>query len=130
MRLLCWLLYVSSWLSTMGCVSWAPHLRRIGLASRYGLFARMTTTRDEVVLRELHRLPPTLAQEAEAAGLARPSGDKHWVELALPYKPGPLGRPPPVLWLHMPRLDWQLWFVALTWARSRLHEASLTQLGS
>eukprot|EP00435_Cladocopium_sp_Y103_P000249 s632_g1.t1 len=72
-----------------------------------------------VVLRELHRLPPDLAQRAVRDGLARPRPgrpEEFWVELALPFKPGPLNRAPPVLLNHMPRLDWQMWFVSLRWA--------------
>jgi len=90
-------------------------LRPLHLGGRYGLFASMTTTRDEVVIRELHRLPRELMQDS---CLVRPAGDGcFWVELALPFKPGPLDRSPPLLMTHMPRLDWQLWFVSLEWAR-------------
>ncbi|CAE7511212.1 LMF2 [Symbiodinium pilosum] len=89
------------------------------LACRYGLFASMTTSRDEVVIRELHALPHEVAQQAERDGLAsKAHDDKYWVELAFPYKPGPLNRAPPVLLTHMPRLDWQLWFVSLQWEQS------------
>ncbi|CAJ1358802.1 unnamed protein product [Effrenium voratum] len=95
---------------------WLKHRR---LANRYGLFARMTTTRDEVVIRELHELPEELGEQAARDGLVRKEGKKFWVELALPYKPGPLNRKPPSLWTHMPRLDWQLWFVSLAWARGQ-----------
>ncbi|CAE7187446.1 lmf2 [Symbiodinium sp. KB8] len=89
------------------------------LACRYGLFARMTTTRDEVVIRELHQLPQDLGQLAIRDGLAtKADGNTYWVELVFPHKPGPLSRRPPVLFTHMPRLDWQLWFVSLQWAQS------------
>lgn len=60
----------------------------------YGLFARMTTDRHEVWI------------EASDDG-------RTWERYVLPYQPGPLDRRPPVLGLHMPRLDWQLWFAAL-----------------
>merc|ERR1712061_860737 len=87
------------------------------LGGRYGLFARMTTTRDEIILRELHALPEDVARAAGRE--VSPSQDgRYWVELALPYKPGPVDRPPPWLLSHMPRLDWQLWFASLSWARS------------
>src|SRR6185295_12329343 len=33
--------------------------------------------------------------------------------LVFRYKPGDLRRRPPVLPLHMPRLDWQMWFAGL-----------------
>eukprot|EP00929_Paragymnodinium_shiwhaense_P061728 TRINITY_DN30855_c0_g1_i1.p1 TRINITY_DN30855_c0_g1~~TRINITY_DN30855_c0_g1_i1.p1 ORF type:complete len:326 (+),score=37.55 TRINITY_DN30855_c0_g1_i1:73-978(+) len=88
------------------------------LSYRYGLFAGMTTTRDEVVVRELHELPEAVAREA--GSLVRPDGDgRYWVELSLPYKPGPIDRPPPWLLFHMPRLDWQCWFLSLSLARGR-----------
>ena len=64
----------------MGSVPFPPLLLKHGLAGRYGLFARMTTSRDEVVLRELHRLPKELARSAEEAGLARKIGGEHWVD--------------------------------------------------
>lgn len=122
-----WALYTASTVSAIHriCAPKAPEgwcrrieerLRALGLAGRYGLFARMTTSRDEVVLRELHRLPPDLAQRAVRDGLAVSAGEEFWVELALPFKPGPLNRAPPLLLNHMPRLDWQMWFVSLRWA--------------
>ena len=127
-----WALYTVAILSSLHriCTSKSPSwvgveekLHSLNLAQRYGLFARMTTTRDEVIIRELHELPPQLAERAVQDKLAIPADrmpwdpQKFWVELALPYKPGPLNRPPPVLLTHMPRLDWQMWFVSLTWAR-------------
>ena len=42
--------------------------------------APRTTSRDEVVLRELHRLPADLAQRALRDGLAQPAeGEEFWV---------------------------------------------------
>ncbi|CAK9065064.1 unnamed protein product [Durusdinium trenchii] len=126
-----WALYTAGTVATLHTICradaapvwcrWAEKwLSSHGLAGRYGLFARMTTTRDEVIIKELHRLPKALAESAIQDGLAKPAAGevgKFWVELALPYKPGPLNRAPPVLFTHMPRLDWQMWFVSLTWAR-------------
>lgn len=60
----------------------------------YGLFARMTTERPEIVI------------EGSRDGTT-------WKPYELPYKPGALERRPPWLVGHMPRLDWQLWFAAL-----------------
>jgi hypothetical protein len=60
----------------------------------YGLFRVMTTER------------PEIAVEISDDGVA-------WRELLFRYKPGPLDRRPPVVPLHMPRLDWQMWFAAL-----------------
>ena len=64
------------------------------LANGYGLFQVMTTRRHELVL------------EASADG-------EDWEEIEFRYKPGDPRRAPPVLGLHMPRLDWQMWFAAL-----------------
>ncbi|QSX38166.1 lipase maturation factor family protein [Shewanella sedimentimangrovi] len=69
-------------------------LRPWQLASPYGVFAVMTTTRPEILI------------EGSEDGI-------HWQAYDLPYKPGDKARPP--LWNipHQPRLDWQLWFAAL-----------------
>jgi predicted DCC family thiol-disulfide oxidoreductase YuxK len=60
----------------------------------YGLFAVMTTTRDEIVI------------EVSADG-------RDWREWPFLWKPGDPRRAPPVVAPHMPRLDWQMWFAAL-----------------
>ncbi|MBI5245702.1 MAG: lipase maturation factor family protein [Elusimicrobia bacterium] len=62
--------------------------------NRYGLFAVMTRTRDEI------------AVEVSADG-------HEWREWPFPYKPGDARRAPPWVAPHMPRLDWQMWFAAL-----------------
>jgi len=64
----------------------------------YGLFATMTKRRPEIRI------------EVSVDG-------RDWVEWPLPYKPGPLDRMPPQVAPHMPRLDWQLWFAALSSCR-------------
>src|SRR5580698_5097501 len=60
----------------------------------YGLFAVMTTQRDEIVI------------EGSNDGV-------EWREYEFHYKPGDLGRRPPWNIPHQPRLDWQMWFAAL-----------------
>src|SRR6185437_6090444 len=60
----------------------------------YGLFRVMTTERPEIVV------------EGSADG-------EHWKEYEFRYKPGPVSRRPPFVEPHQPRLDWQMWFVAL-----------------
>ncbi len=60
----------------------------------YGLFARMTVERPELII------------EGSMDG-------RDWREYALPYKPGDLSRRPGWVAPHQPRLDWQLWFAAL-----------------
>jgi hypothetical protein len=60
----------------------------------YGLFAVMTTTRPEIEI------------EGSADGVT-------WKPYVFRFKPGPLDREPRLVPLHLPRLDWQLWFAAL-----------------
>ncbi|MDE2144169.1 MAG: lipase maturation factor family protein, partial [Elusimicrobia bacterium] len=60
----------------------------------YGLFAMMTTTRDEIMVEV--------------------SADGHvWKEWPFRWKPGDPSRAPRFVAPHMPRLDWQMWFAAL-----------------
>ncbi len=65
------------------------------LANPYGLFAVMTTRRDE------------LAVEGSMDGST-------WVPYAFPFKPGNVAARPRWATPHQPRLDWQMWFAALT----------------
>jgi len=81
------------------------------LASGYGLFAEMTIARPEITI------------EASLDGAT-------WEPYIFRYKPGPLDRRPPIVPLHMPRLDWQMWFAAISWPQAdhwqaTLHEALL-----
>lgn len=62
--------------------------------NHYGLFASMTTTRDEISL------------EGSDDGVT-------WKEYSFRWKPGDLSRRPPFCVPHMPRLDWQMWFASL-----------------
>jgi len=64
------------------------------LVSSYGLFAVMTTKRNEIVI------------EGSNDGL-------DWREYEFRYKPGDVARRPPWNIPHQPRLDWQMWFAAL-----------------
>jgi hypothetical protein len=65
------------------------------VVNSYGLFAVMTTTRPEIVFEG--------------------SNDQQtWLEYELPYKPGDVHRQLPVIAPLQPRLDWQLWFAALS----------------
>jgi len=64
------------------------------LVSSYGLFAVMTTERNEIVI------------EGSRDGI-------EWREYAFRYKPGDVRRRPPWNIPHQPRLDWQMWFAAL-----------------
>jgi predicted DCC family thiol-disulfide oxidoreductase YuxK len=64
------------------------------IVSPYGLFAVMTTTRDEIIV------------EGSDDGA-------RWREYEFRYKPGDVNRRPPWNIPHQPRLDWQMWFAAL-----------------
>jgi lipase maturation factor 1 len=63
--------------------------------NRYGLFAVMTTERNEIAI------------EGSLDGVT-------WRAYELPWKPGRLDVMPSFATPHMPRLDWQLWFAALS----------------
>ena len=65
------------------------------LVNSYGLFAVMTTERQEIVVEGSN------------------DGDT-WLAYEFPYKPGDLRRAPPLVAPHQPRLDWQMWFAALS----------------
>ena len=60
----------------------------------YGLFAVMTTRRPEIIV------------EGSNDG-------RTWLPYEFRWKPGDVRRPPAFTGLHMPRLDWQMWFAAL-----------------
>jgi hypothetical protein len=65
------------------------------IANTYGLFASMTTTRPEI----------------EVQG----SNDgQTWLDYEFRYKPGDLRQPPHWVAPYQPRLDWQMWFAALS----------------
>jgi predicted DCC family thiol-disulfide oxidoreductase YuxK len=64
------------------------------LSNSYGLFAVMTTSRDEIVV------------EGSADG-------QTWLAYEFKYKPGNLARRLPWVAPYQPRLDWQMWFAAL-----------------
>jgi hypothetical protein len=66
----------------------------------YGLFATMTTHRHEI--------------EIEGS-----DDGKQWRTYTFRWKPGDPARRPEFAGLHMPRLDWQMWFAALSDWRSQ-----------
>ena len=65
------------------------------IVNTYGLFAVMTTQRIEIVL------------EGSADGTT-------WQPYEFKYKPGDLNRAPGWVAPYQPRLDWQMWFAALS----------------
>ncbi|KAL8577736.1 hypothetical protein ACOMHN_065553 [Nucella lapillus] len=72
--------------------------RPFHIVASYGLFRRMTGVggRPEVVIEGSH------------------DRDGGWKEYNFLYKPGNLSARPPVVAPHQPRLDWQMWFAALS----------------
>jgi hypothetical protein len=65
------------------------------IVNSYGLFAVMTTTRPEIILEG--------------------SNDEvTWTEYSFRFKPGNLHRALPLIAPYQPRLDWQMWFAALS----------------
>ncbi len=69
-------------------------LEPLRMVSSYGLFAVMTTERNEIII------------EGSDDGA-------DWREYEFRYKPGDVARRPPWNIPHQPRLDWQMWFAAL-----------------
>jgi hypothetical protein len=65
------------------------------VSSNYGLFAIMTTTRDEIQI------------EGSDDGTT-------WKPYAFRWKPGDMQRRPGFVAPYQPRLDWQMWFAALS----------------
>ena len=82
----------SPWLSPFGWV--AEQLAPFRSVNNYGLFAVMTTQRNEIIL------------EGSNDGT-------NWLAYEFKYKPGDLRRRPAFIAPCQPRLDWQMWFAAL-----------------
>ena len=72
----------------------AGELEPFRTVNAYGLFAVMTTQRNEIVL------------EGSNDGL-------DWQPYEFKYKPGEVSRRPAFVAPRQPRLDWQMWFAAL-----------------
>jgi len=99
-------LFALSWVPTLGAMRW-PAARLGPIASlyrfvsplravdSYGLFAVMTTSRREIIV------------EGSADGT-------EWLPYEFRYKPGDVTRRPRFVAPHQPRLDWQMWFAALS----------------
>jgi hypothetical protein len=83
-------------------IAWPAPIARIGevfepfrVLNSYGLFRVMTKTRPEIEI------------EGSDDGVV-------WKPYVFPWKPGPLDRAPSQVAPHQPRLDWQMWFAALS----------------
>ena len=77
-------------------------LQPFSLVSGYGLFRTMTTTRPEIFI------------EGSMDG-------ETWLAYDFKYKPGDPARAPRFFQPHMPRVDWQMWFAALSLERLMPH---------
>jgi hypothetical protein len=71
------------------------HADTFHIISQYGLFANMTTTRPEIILEG--------SDDGEV-----------WKPYEFEYKPGNVKRHLPWVAPYQPRLDWQMWFAALS----------------
>lgn len=77
-------------------VIWAYNsIAPLRIVNTYGPFAVITTERNEIII------------EGSDDGI-------EWREYAFKYKPGDVNRRPPWNIPHQPRLDWQMWFAALS----------------
>lgn len=65
------------------------------IVNSYGPFAVMSTTRNEIIIEG--------SRDRES-----------WTAYGFKYKPGDLSRRPEWIIPHQPRLDWQMWFAALS----------------
>jgi hypothetical protein len=90
--------FLTLWFRRWRWPSWLSRVREAVMPFRslntYGLFAVMTTSRPEIIIEG--------------------SNDGHtWLAYEFKWKPGDVRRRPAFTGLHMPRLDWQMWFAAL-----------------
>ena len=74
---------------------WLGPLYPFSTFNNYGLFTTMTTERREIEIQGTH-------------------DGEHWVPYVFKFKPGPIDRAPGLVAPHQPRLDWQMWFAALS----------------
>jgi len=83
------------------------------LVNGYGLFAVMTTERPEIIV------------EGSNDGVI-------WSAYEFKWKPGDVNRRPRFVAPHQPRLDWQMWFAALSYYQSTpwFHQFLLRLLGN
>lgn len=78
----------------------------------YGLFRRMTGVGEWKDLHGIEKdISITSRPEVILEGLD--SEKLEWKEIPFYYKPGNVDKSPPINQPHQPRLDWQMWFLAL-----------------
>ncbi|MBT5549596.1 MAG: DUF393 domain-containing protein [Nitrospina sp.] len=94
------MLYMVPLLTTSGnypsaYVAIANAIRPLHIFNSYGLFAVMTTSRPEIII---------LGSEDR----------ENWFPYEFKWKPGDITKKPEFVAPHQPRLDWQMWFAALS----------------
>jgi hypothetical protein len=91
-------------LGTTAPLSWLVKVYEVAdsfhSVNNYGLFAVMSTKRSEIVIEGSH-------------------DGKTWLAYEFRWKPGDVNRKPGFAAPHLPRLDWQMWFVALNQDRKQ-----------
>ena len=84
-------------------------------SNAYGLFRRMTGVGPPYTKRGWAGLDYIPVPEVPALILeGRDADTEKWREIHFKYAPGPVNRIPPRVAPYQPRLDWQMWFAALT----------------
>jgi len=93
-------------------------LRPLHITSSYGLFRVMTGVDRslDVALAssQYGGLPPSVVARPELVLEGYDEDTGNWTEIEFRDKPTSLFRPPRFVAPHQPRLDWQLWFAALS----------------
>lgn len=87
--------------------------RRYKIASGYGLFAKMTGVHDgrpEIDIKVYNRKYSERDKQFESTGK---KFEKRYLPLYFRYKPTHYEQQQSWTFLHQPRLDWQMWFLAL-----------------
>lgn len=74
--------------------TYVQHVSPFRIVNDYGVFAHMTTVREEIII------------EGSTDG-------QNWQPYEFKYKPGDPAKAPRINIPHQPRLDWQMWFAAL-----------------
>ena len=76
-------------------------IERLHIINPYGLFAVMTTVRHEIIIQGAKHIPGELAPG-------------NWQDYEFYWKPGDPSKSPQQVAPYQPRLDWQMWFAALS----------------
>ena len=83
---------------------WILKISMWSIVNAYGLFARMTTFRHELIFQGCNDNNFNVDDDEDKF---------EWKTYEFKYKPGDIDRHPPFALFHLPRLDWRLWFLPL-----------------